>query len=49
MEPQHIAYVLRPIIMFALFALVVIPLKFLLLKLIPEGKLKRLLLWRLHK
>lgn len=46
METWHWAILLRPLVLLALFAIIVIPLELLFIRYFPEGWIKRLLLTR---
>ena len=48
MQTWQIAVVLKPLIAIAIMCLIVVPIKWIFWKLIPEGKLKRILFfsWR---
>lgn len=51
MEPWQawaIAWVIKPFALFLLFVAVVIPLKIVILRFIPEGRLRRILLFKWH-
>lgn len=46
MEPWHWALILKPLALLFLFVCIVYPIKWLLLRWLPDGKLRRLLLFR---
>lgn len=46
MEATYWAILLKPLILFALVAFVLYPVRIAVMRWFPEGRLKRLLLWR---
>jgi hypothetical protein len=49
MDDWTLALILKPLVMFVMFGLIVLPLVFAFKRWFPEGRLKRLLLTRISK